>query len=80
MLTGSPRELATGHGELPVTSESSAQALDMQVGALWEQGVSCPAETHLMGIQDYRALGHFPLPRWEDKGTAGLPTVTCGLV
>ncbi|CAN0464972.1 unnamed protein product [Rangifer tarandus platyrhynchus] len=30
MRTGSPRELATGRGELPATSESSAQALCTQ--------------------------------------------------
>lgn len=43
MLTGSPRKLATGRGELPATSESSAQALCTQEGSLWEGGTSfCP--------------------------------------
>lgn len=36
----------------------------------------CPAEIHLTGIQDWRAWGHFPLPRWEEGGTVGLSTVT----
>ena len=43
LFTGSPRKLATGRGELPATSESSAQALCTQVGSLWEGGTSfCP--------------------------------------
>lgn len=63
-LSGSPRKPATGHGELPDTSEWYAQALDTQVGALQEGGITfCPANTHLTRFQDWRALGYFPLPK-----------------
>lgn len=54
-----------------------AVPLGMQVGALRESGVSfCPAETPWAGIQVCGALGCFPLPRWEDRGTVGLLKVT----
>lgn len=60
-LSCAPRKPATGHGELPDTSEWYAQALDTQVGALQEGGITfCSAKTHLTGIQDCRALGYFP--------------------
>ena len=71
LFTGSPRKLATGRGELPATSESSAQALRTQVGSLWEGGTSfCPgADAEELISLDPRTTGLWATAHCPDGKT-----------